>query len=301
MFKKVRVIINPNSGVHISQHHWFNPIQKFWDLESRQLTYQFSKSPEDCRRKVRDAIEEGVECILSVGGDGLMNCIGAELVGTDVVLGVIPAGSGNGFARHFNIPLQEEKAIESLVTGEILEIDVGLVNGRYFFVTCSMAWDAALVRSVEKAPIRGVLPYFLAAAVETFQYKPGRFTFSTDDSAEMVFNKPMIFTVANLTQYGGGARIAPRACPNDGFLELVAMGQEDMAKRVHLLHKLFDGTVEEVPEVFKDRFKKLVVRREFPGSIQVDGELVEEGQDICIEVKQRGLKVLVPKGYKERR
>lgn len=301
MFEKVRVIKNPNAGVHTSQHHWYEHIQRFWDVDGCQLTYQFSKSPEDGREKVRRAIDEGIDCLLLVGGDGLMNTLASELIGSDVVLGVLPGGSGNGFARHFNIPLQPEKAVESLVNGRVIDIDVGRANGRPFFVTCSMAWDAALVRSVDKAPIRGVLPYFLAAAVETIQYKPGRFTFTMDDSAEMVFDKPMIFTVANLTQYGGGARIAPRACPNDGFLELVAMAQEDMAKNVHLLHKLFDGTVEEVKEVFTSRFEKLLVDREHSGPIQVDGELMETDRRVTIDVIHDGIKVLVPRAYEVQR
>ena len=157
MFKKVRVIKNPHAGLHGTQAHWFEHIQRVWDVDGCQLTYQFSKSPEDGKVKVRQAIEDGVECVLLIGGDGLMNTLGTELVGTDCVMGVLPGGSGNGFARHFNIPMAPDKAVESLANGKVMEIDVGVANGHHFFVTCSMAWDAALVRSVEKAPIRGVL------------------------------------------------------------------------------------------------------------------------------------------------
>ena len=125
--------------------------------------YQFSKSIGDSRNKVKDAIEHDVDTVIVVGGDGMINSIGNLLLGTGVILGVIPTGSGNGFARHFEIPLQPEKAIRSLAKGRVTEIDVGTANGRPFFITCSLAWDAAIVKSFEKSPVRGILPYVFAA------------------------------------------------------------------------------------------------------------------------------------------
>lgn len=150
----------------------YRALEQGWDLPSLDLTLQISQTAEDGRAKVRRAVEEGVDTVLVVGGDGMVSTMGAVLVGSDVALGVVPAGSGNGFARHFGIPLEPAKAIRALARAERRRIDVGTVNERPFFVTCGMAWDAALARSFAKSPFRGVLPYVFSGAYELLGYVP---------------------------------------------------------------------------------------------------------------------------------
>lgn len=162
--RKVRVLINPRSGGWWSSQAIQKAFDEHWESGDVDLTYQFSRSVEDGQRKARRAVEEGTDTVLVVGGDGMVHTIGSVLVGTSTALGVVPVGSGNGFARHFDIPLDPENAVRALRRARRQSIDVGLANGRHFFVTCSLAWDAALVRSFEKFPMRGSLPYGLAAA-----------------------------------------------------------------------------------------------------------------------------------------
>jgi diacylglycerol kinase family enzyme len=224
----------------------------------------------------------------------MVNTVGSVLVGSGVALGVIPTGSGNGFARHFEIPLSPEKAAQALFLARRQAIDVGTANGRPFFVTCSMAWDAALVRKFEQSPVRGVFPYVFAAAHEFFEYSPQPFKVVLDGDDEVEFVNPLVFTAANLTQFGGGARIAPRACPDDGFLELVVIARQDAPRAFANILRLFDGTVDSVPGVVTKRFERMVVHRESAGAIQMDGELVESGGDVIVQVLPRALTVLVP-------
>ena len=141
--------------------------------------------------------------------------------------------------------------------------------------------------------MRGVLPYFLAATVELFEYKPQPIAVELDGET-ITFDKPMVFTAANLTQFGGGARIAPHALPDDGHLELVAIDQKNSAKVVPKLIKLFDGTIDQVEEVFSRRFKKLVAFRKEPGPIQLDGELIDAPACVRIDVIENGVQVIVP-------
>lgn len=279
---------------------WSGPIiqqalTRHWDRPDVELTYQFSKSAEDGQRKALRAIEEGVETLLVAGGDGMVNSIGASLLGSRVALGVIPAGSGNGFARYFNIPLNPERAVHALVDADRRLIDVGMANGRPFFVTCSLAWDAALVRSFERLPVRGVLSYALAAASELFGYVPQPFEVFVDDSPAMTFDDPVVFTAANLTQYGGGAQIAPQASPHDELLELVVVSRRDVPPLLASLNRLFDGTFDELPGVYTRSFRCLQVRRAKEAPIQVDGELMAPTRDVTVEVRPKALNVLVPR------
>lgn len=293
--KKVRVLINPKSGLWWSSTNLQRVLQQHWDIGDIDLSYQYSKSVEDGQAKTRRAIDEGVDTLLVVGGDGMVNSIGSALMGSEVTLGVIPAGSGNGFARHFGIPLHAEQAVAQLKSARRMAIDVGTANGRPFFITCGLAWDAALVRTFDKFPVRGVLPYVFSAAVEYIEYRPKPFQVTIDESETVRIEDPMVFTAANLTQYGGGAQIAPNAKPDDGYLELVVIKRRDLPKLLAHLPKLFSGTLDQASEVMYRRFTSLVVQRGEPGPIQLDGELVQEGSDeVRIEVLPKALNVLVP-------
>lgn len=258
------------------------------------VTYQFSHDAEDGRVKVGRAVDEGVDTILVAGGDGMVNTIGAALVGTPVALGVIPTGSGNGFARHFGIPLHIQEATAVLAAAVRCPIDVGVANGRPFFVTCSMAADASVVKTFEAFPFRGILPYVFAAAYELFDYQPQPFRAILDGRDELTVANPLLFTVANLTQFGGGAQIAPQARADDGHLELVVIQKHDAGRALANVGRLFDGTIDTLPGVITRRFQHLVVERERAGVIQVDGELLEAEAKVDVTLHPGRLNVLVP-------
>jgi len=178
---KVRVLINPNSGIGSSFTHTRDALLRHWDLLGTDLTFQFSKSKEDSKTKVQRAIDDGVGTLLVAGGDGMINTIGSLLLGSEIAMGIIPTGSGNGFARHFDIPLDIVKATIALANAKPLAIDVGFANDIPFFVTCSLAWDAALVSAFEKSPVRGILPYVFAGVYEFFEYQLQPFTLILDE------------------------------------------------------------------------------------------------------------------------
>ena len=295
--RNIRVLLNPKSGAAppVAIANTLYAIHKYWDREGVNVSFQFSKDVQDGQQKARRAVEEGVDALLIAGGDGMVNSIGSILINTPVALGVIPTGSGNGFARHFDIAQNVNKAAESLVNAEAVSIDVGTANGTPFFVTCSMAWDAAIVKSFEKSPVRGVIPYLFAAAYEFFDYQPQNMKIEIDGKGGFIeLSKPMLLTAANLTQFGGGAKIAPSACPDDGILELVVAEKADSPKIAANALRLFDGSIGQIPEVMTYRFSSLKVKRNNDAPIQVDGELVECGKDIEIKVLPKALKVLVP-------
>ena len=292
--KKVRVLINPNSGLGTAFDHVLDRLLELWDHPETDLTIQFSKSKEDGQNKARRAIDDGVGRLLVAGGDGMINTIGSTLIGTDVALGVIPTGSGNGFARHFDIPLNAAKAVEALANAESKTIDVGYANDIPFFVTCSLAWDAALVDSFEKSPIRGILPYIFAGVYEFFEYTPQPFSLLLDQSEELYIPDPMLCTIANLTQYGGGAQIAPEAHSDDGKLHLITIRRKNFAKVLPMIGKLFDGTIDRLRNIENKSFQNLIVRREKEGPMQLDGELISAPAEVHVRVEPQALNVLVP-------
>lgn len=292
--KRVLVLANPRSGMRWSFTHFRRAMDESWDIPGSEVIYQFSQSVADSITKVRRAVDMGVDVILVVGGDGTVNSIGRELIGKPATLGIIPTGSGNGFARHFGIPLSPPRAVAALARGKVTSIDVGVVGESPFLVTCSMAWEAAIAETFEKAPIRGIIPYIFAGMQELFEYNPQDFKVRLDSNKTIVLTRPLLFTVANLSQYGGGAKIAPQARADDGFLELVVASRQDVAKLIANVGRLFDGSIQRLPEVVSYRFQVMEIQREHPAPIQIDGELVDAPSDIHVGILPEKLKVLVP-------
>lgn len=292
--RQVLVLINPKAGIASSLQSVVRALGEHWDTPDTNLYFKLSRSIEDGQAKTRLALENGVDTIIVVGGDGMINSIGSVLVHTPVALGVIPTGSGNGFARHFGIPLKPEQAAAALARAQRLRIDVGRANGRPFFVTCSMAWDAAIVRTFDKSPVRGIMPYVFAAVYELFDYKRQPFTVSIDQKPAWWVNDPLMFTVANLTQFGGQAQIAPDACPDDGLLELIVVEDKDAPFVLANLPRLFNGTINRLQKVQTKKFSRLMVTREQPAPIQMDGELVSAGKHVEVDLLPKALTVLVP-------
>ena len=159
-----------------------------------------------------------------------------------------------------------------------------------------MAWDASIVEFFDKSPIRGIVPYIFAGVQGFIEYKPQEMRVKIDSGEELILPDPLLFTVANLTQFGAGAKIAPHAQADDGYLELVAARRQDMPRLIANIGRLFDGSISRMPEVSFRRFQSLTVSRERPAVIQVDGELVDAPADVEVTVIPKGLKVLVPGG-----
>lgn len=294
--RRVLVIFNPKSGIWFNITDLFGALSSSWDSEGVNLYYQESKSLDDGKEKARIAVKDGVDTVIAVGGDGMVNSIGSELIGTGVALAVIPTGSGNGFARHFQIPRRPTEAAIALRDGMRTKIDVGYVGDVPFLVTASLAWDAELVKGMQNTPIRGVLPYLFSGIAYYFRYTPQDFDIELEGTT-LTIEKPLVLTFANLTQFGVGAKIAPSAVADDGQLTMVAVPQMLPHEILQKVRHLFDGTLYTVPEISFRNFTTLHIRRERPDPIQVDGELVEMGREMTIKVLSRGLDVIVPKEF----
>lgn len=293
--RRVLLLANPKSGMRWSFEALRKVMDRYWDVPGTDLAYQFCQNVGDAMQKVKRAIDVGVDIILVAGGDGTVSSCGRMMVGSSAALGVIPVGSGNGFARHFGVPLAPGRAAHSLANATVRRIDIGYVHEHPFLVTCSMAWDAAIVKSFEKLPLRGILPYILAGVNEFIGYQPQPIKVIVDQQEELLFEDPVVFTIANVTQYGGGAKIAPHARPDDGYLELVVALRQDLPTLVTNVARFFDGSLRSIPEIVFRRFKTLEVQRSQPGPIQIDGELVDMPAEVKIEVMPAVLNVLVPR------
>ena len=294
-FRKVRIFYNRRSGPGVSRFHRIEEaFAREWAGVADDLAWYFPDSPERSRAMLRAALADGADLVVVCGGDGTVASIGAELVGRGVPMGVVPLGSGNGLARHFNQNLDPVASVAQLARGTVRDMDVGRVAGRVFLTSASVAWDAALVRAYDQMPMRGVGSYVLAGAVSFFEYVPQPLRATVDGGETFEMDDPLLFTVGNVAGWGGGALIDPSADAGDGRMELVAGRRKDAARMLADLPAVFSAGSCNLPGVVHRSFSTLRVERAEARPIQLDGELVDVPATLDFTVEPRRLPLLVP-------
>ena len=127
------------------------------------------------------AKDDGVDMVVAVGGDGTVNEVARAIVHSNTALGVIPCGSGNGLARHLQLPINVKKSIEIINAFEVRDLDYGIINGYPFFCTCGMGFDAFISLKFAEAGKRGPLTYIENVLREGLKYEPETYTVMADD------------------------------------------------------------------------------------------------------------------------
>ena len=169
---KICFIVNPLSGDRAGTHAMVRLIEEILTPAGREYEIAYIQGPGDGARLSREGVAQGCDLVVAAGGDGTVNAVAQGLVGSTAALAVIPAGSGNGFARSMGIPLDQPAALRLLLAPEIITMDVGTINDRYFFNMAGIGLDAAISKSFEQYGRRGKGTYFLAGTKTFFTYKP---------------------------------------------------------------------------------------------------------------------------------
>lgn len=300
-FKKVRIFYNKKSGAGSSFRRVQEAFAEYWHPLVQDIAWYFPSSQEESRQMTAAAVRDGVDCLLIGGGDGTVSSIATDLIGTDVCMGVIPLGSGNGLARHFSESLDPVEAVEQLANGFIRTMDVGYVNNKPFLVSASAAWDASIVKAYNLSPVRGIGSYVLAGVYSFFEYSPKPVRMVVDETEIIDLDRPLLLTIGNLCGWGGGALIDKSADSADGRLELVAARTQDAAILLANLADVFANGLMNVPHVIYRKFTTLRIDRNEAQPIQLDGELHQATKNLTVSVKKGMIKILVPqKGSRPR-
>ncbi|MCG8411137.1 MAG: diacylglycerol kinase family lipid kinase [Bacteroidales bacterium] len=289
MRDKILFIINPISG-NRSKANIPDLIGKafnHYDYCIKIITTQFAG---EAPQIVRKYISEGFYKIIAVGGDGTINEIASELTDTDAALGIIPLGSGNGLARHLKIPLNIKKALDFIKIAQVKPIDYGKINNRKFFCTTGVGFDAHIGHVFSKLEGRGFINYIKATLSEFRQYKPQ--TYELICVGKTITRNAFLITIANASQYGNNAYIAPKANISDGKLEVSILKKFSILKAPEIGLRLFLKNIDKSSYVETFQCQNITVKRKNPDVIHFDGEPAEMGEMLNIEIVHKGLKVL---------
>ncbi len=239
---------------------------------------------------VKDGISRGFNTVVAVGGDGTINQVAKEIVNTDTVLGIIPFGSGNGFARHLGIKGHIDDQLQILLNGHIKTIDTGDCNGHFFINVSGIGFDAHVSHLFANTEGRGLMNYAKVSLKEARLYPEETFQLIIDGKKleETVF----LISVANGSQWGNEFYIAPDAELNDGQLRCCLLNKPPLMAIPGLIKRFLTGEIAE-SKYYKDiPFHNLKINRPKEGPVHLDGEPIWLKEELEFKVVKDSLKVI---------
>lgn len=289
--KLVYAIINPISGLG-SKRKIPKMIEDMCALEQCELKVLFTEYGGHASELTKLALEAGADIIIAVGGDGTVNEIARSMLHSSAVLGIIPKGSGNGLARELHIPMDTKRALDLIFKGNIMTIDCCRANDRVFFCTCGVGFDAAVSQKFASEKRRGSLTYIKNTIEEYLSYRPEPYEVLIDGTT--IKEKAFLIAVANASQYGNNACIAPHANIQDGMMDITILAPFDFRYIAPLAIQLFTRQIDRNSKIKTMRGKRATIIRQKPGVMHLDGEPVMTDTQIEIEVLPAVLKIVTP-------
>ncbi len=287
--KRIVFVVNPISGTQ-GKRAILKWIDERIDRERYDYTIVKTQYAGHAVKIAAEAAAEKVDLVVAIGGDGTINEIGRSLIHTDTALGIIPCGSGNGLARHLQIPMDPKAAIDIINEGTPLCIDYGRINNIPFFCTCGVGFDAFVSLKFADSGKRGLLTYLENTLHESLNYKPE--TYEIENEEGTVKYKAFLIACGNASQYGNNAYIAPQASLTDGLMDVTILEPFTVLDVPSLSFQLFNKTIYQNSRIKTIRAKRIKIHRTQPGVMHFDGDPVMAGEDIEVELFPQGLHVI---------
>jgi YegS/Rv2252/BmrU family lipid kinase len=284
-------IINPISGGK-KKDGVPELIEKYLDKKTLQPVFVFSDGVAHAQQIAAEAVNK-FDMIVAVGGDGTINEVASAITNSNTILGIIPYGSGNGLARFLGISMDTHKAIKILNAGHVEAIDSGTANGKPFFNMAGMGFDAHIAEVFSHIEKRGLISYVKSSIREIANYHSQ--TYRLDIDGTVYEREAFMLSFANSSQYGNNAHISPNASVQDGLLDVCIIRKFPLWRFPEMALRMLTRTAEGTSYVEIIRGKKILVNRDNPGPVHLDGEPKIKGTDIEINVVPASLKVIVGK------
>ena len=288
---QVQFILNPISGTK-EKSEIPQLIEEHLDKTLYDYTIRYTEYAGHAREIAEEAAREGIDIVVAVGGDGTVNEVGCGLAGTTTALGILPCGSGNGLARHLNIPVSIKGSLDILNHNCIKTLDYCTINGRPFFCTCGMGFDAAVSYKFSNEGTRGFITYIKTTLTEYFKYKPQEYLIDIDGAK--LRERAFVIACCNAAQYGNNAYIAPRATMQDGLIDVTVMHPFNALQSPILGARLFLKQLGHDHHVSIYRGKRVVIERDHDDVVHIDGDPMTLPARLAIEIVHHGINILVP-------
>jgi diacylglycerol kinase (ATP) len=270
VLREIALLTNPTAGKGRGDRTTAIVLPRLEEAGFRVRRLQ-GRDADEAQDLARKAVEDGVESLVVVGGDGLVHLAVQLLAFSQTSLGIIPAGTGNDSARYFGIPLHDpQAAADVVIASRVRTIDLARTGPTYFLCVLSAGFDAIVnERANEMRWPSGPMRYNLATLAELRVFEPLDYTLELDGEIRRV--KAMMVAVGNGPSFGGGMRIAEGALLDDGLLDVVLFHPMSKANLVRAYPRLFKGTHTTHPAYEHHRVREVTVAA--PGVVAyADGE-----------------------------
>lgn len=263
-------------------------------MKEKSIPHEIIETTEigEARRIAKEGITKDFSTIVAVGGDGTIHEVLNGMVGSNKILGIIPAGTGNDFSKSLKLPQNPHRALEVILYGKTKLVDLGKTNGIHFVNFASVGLDAAIASEANriKKQIPGKLSYIIAAIKEITSFKSREMQFVID--GKNISEKIMMITMCNGIYYGGGMKVAPNALLEDGYFDVCVIKDMNKLKLLVLFPTIYLGKHLGYKEVSFYRAKKVEIISKHQLQVNADGELIYN-KTLKFEISQQKLEVIV--------
>jgi diacylglycerol kinase (ATP) len=289
---KALFVLNPASGVPPLNFI----VSKELEIRKRQLSFCKTLTKEDTGSLIRQNFTK-YEVFVAAGGDGTVHTVAEQLVGSNKILGVLPIGSGNGFAKEFGFKMNVRSLLSDIKRADSMDIDVIEINDKLCLNVAGIGLDSFVAHSFNNLKIRGFLPYIWLTFKTFLLLRPFHATIKCDGE-EIISENLFVLTIANTRQFGNNAYIAPEARPNDGMIEIVLIKPFPKILGSLFIIRLFTKKINKSKYVRHIKTDKEIVIETDETRFHIDGEPFDISGKVVIRIRKEVLKVLKTTGYK---
>ena len=288
--KRILFIVNPISGTG-KKDAALRSVEKYLDTERFYYEIRPTTHAGHAAEMADAAARSGIDIVAAVGGDGTVNEVARSLVHTPTALAIIPCGSGNGLARHLQIPMQPARAVRIINRATIHSLDYGRINGRPFFCTCGVGFDAFVSLKFAAAGRRGPLSYVENTVREGLTYRPETYKIQIDGNEKL--HEAFLIACANASQYGNNAFIAPHASMKDGLMDVIIISPFALFEAPQIALGLFNKRLADNSHVEALQARHIRITRPTEGAAHCDGDPFMTGRTIEVELIRNSFNVVV--------
>lgn len=264
------IVVNPTSGKRHGEVISGHAAQRLGDAGHTSIIVQGADAAA-ARDQLKLAIDGGLDGVLVVGGDGALHGVLDHVADSDLVFGLIPAGTGNDTARSLGIPVKDvDAAVDLVIAGNIRTIDLARADEAYVATVVASGFDSKVnERANEMTWPRGNMRYNIAMVAELRAFEPLPFTLVLD--GQVIEREAMLVAVGNGPSFGGGLRICEGAVLDDGLLDVVVINPVSKPKLLRVFPQLYKGTHVTLPEFERHLVREVTLTS--PGIVAYgDGE-----------------------------
>ena len=278
MKTKTVVVVNPISGVG-KQKKIETLLKENLNQDLFDYTVRYTEHIHHGTEIAREAVDQGYDCVVAVGGDGSVNDVAQGLKDSGVTMGIIPCGSGNGLARSLKIPLSPASAIKLLNQRNEHFIDSIVINNKYISVNAAgVGFDAYIARLMKAAKTRGFAAYTNLILREYASYQSNSYRLTVD--GRTLERSAWFIAVANGRQFGYNLSVAPKANLSDGLIDISIIDKIPLDHILITAPMAFMNLLDHSQHAEMFRAKELVIEGNVHKWVNIDGEGENLGKEL---------------------